>query len=516
MPTIPRANTNLSTAAVAERIAGCGAGAIGSRHGRPSPTGARGSDRDRVRRVARQTARAAGGDDRGAAASLDLPLPDGPTDALEVIEQLARNVEPGLTQMSGGRYFGFVIGGALPAATAADWLASAWDQNAGLALLTPSASVVEEVAGRWLKELLGIPPHASFGLVTGCQMAHATALLAARHHVLAAAGHDVERDGLVGAPPIRVVAGAKRHGTIDRALRFVGLGTGCIREVPSDDQGRMVVDGLRAELADATGPTIVCAQLGEVNTGACDDLEAIADAVEEAGAWLHVDGAFGLWAAASPSLRHLTAGSERADSWATDAHKWLNVPYDVGIAFCAHPDSHRAALGIRSAYLLHAEPDAGRDPLDWTPEHSRRARGFTTYAALRSLGRSGVAELVDRTCARARGAGRGARRASRLRGAERRRAEPGAVPLRGRRGDRRVRRRGAGRRRGVARRDGVGRPARRAPFGLELADERGRRRAGRRRVRRRARGRRALRGRPLRHGVRKTGLGACILAARER
>ena len=185
--------------------------------------------------------------------SLDLPLPDGPTDALEVIEELARDAEPGLTQVSGGRYFGFVVGGALPAATAADWLTSAWDQNAGLALLAPAASVVEEVAGRWLKELLGIPAHASFALVTGCQMAQSTALVAARNHVLAAAGHDVERDGLVGAPPIRVVAGAKRHGTLDRALRFIGLGTSCIREVPADEQGRMVVDGLRAELADAAG-----------------------------------------------------------------------------------------------------------------------------------------------------------------------------------------------------------------------------------------------------------------------
>jgi glutamate/tyrosine decarboxylase-like PLP-dependent enzyme len=333
---------------------------------------------------------------------LDHPLPDEPMDALEVVEELAREAEPGLTQMGSGRYFGFVIGGALPAAVAADWLTSAWDQNAGLALPTPSAAVVEEVAGRWLKEILHIPSHASFAFVTGCQMAHATALVAARNHVLARVGHDVEREGLAGAPPIRVVAGTKRHGTIDRSLRFVGLGTSCIREVPSDGQGRMVIDALRAELADASGPTIVCAQLGEVNTGACDDLAAIADAAEAAEAWLHVDGAFGLWAHASPTLRHLTAGSERADSWATDAHKWLNVPYDVGVAFCAHPDAQRAALGIRSSYLLHAEPDAARDPLDWNPEHSRRARGFTTYAALRSLGRSGVAELVDRTCARAR------------------------------------------------------------------------------------------------------------------
>jgi glutamate/tyrosine decarboxylase-like PLP-dependent enzyme len=302
--------------------------------------------------------------------------------------------------MTGGRYFGFVLGGSLPAALAADWLTSAWDQNAGLALPTPAAAVAEEVAGRWLKELLGIPAHASFAFVTGCQMAHATALAAARHHVLAAVDYDVERDGLVGAPAIRVLAGEKRHGTLDRALRFVGLGTGCVRAVPVDDQGRMLVDELRAELARGSGPTIVCSQLGEVNTGACDDVAAIAAAAIEAGAWHHVDGAFGLWAAAAPSLRHLTSGAELADSWATDAHKWLNVPYDNGLAFCAHPESHQAALGIRSAYLLYA--DDAREPLDWVPEHSRRARGFTVYAALRSLGRSGVADLVERSCAHAR------------------------------------------------------------------------------------------------------------------
>jgi glutamate/tyrosine decarboxylase-like PLP-dependent enzyme len=330
--------------------------------------------------------------------TLDLPLQDGPTDAHEVIEALVRDVDPGLAQMGSGRYFGFVIGGVLPVALAADWLTSAWDQNAGLALPTPAATVVEEVAGEWLKELLGIPAGASFALVTGCQVAHATALAAARNHVLAEAGHDVERDGLVGAPPIRVIAGGKRHGTIDRALRFLGLGTSCVRVVPADDQGRMLVEPLRDELARADGPTIVCAQLGEVNTGACDDLNAIADATSATGAWLHVDGAFGLWAAASPAHRHLAAGVERADSWATDAHKWLNVPYDNGIAFCAHPEAHRNALGIRSAYLIHADPDAARDPVDWNPEHSRRARAFTIYAALRALGRNGVAELVDRAC----------------------------------------------------------------------------------------------------------------------
>src|SRR2546421_2277121 len=331
---------------------------------------------------------------------LALPLPEAPTDTVTVVEELARDVEPGLTQMGGGRYFGFVIGGSVPAALAADWLTSAWDQNAGLALPTPAAAVVEEVAGRWVKELLGLPVHASFAFVTGCQMAHATALLAARHHVLMEAGHDVERDGLTGAPPIAVVAGAKRHGTLDRALRFVGLGASCVRPVAVDDQGRMLIDELRAELARTTGPTIVCSQAGEGSTGAFDDIDAVAELAREHGAWHHVDGAFGLWAAASPELRHLTAGIERADSWATDAHKWLNVPYDNGIAFCAHPESHQAALGIRSVYLVFAED--GREPLDWTPEHSRRARGFTVYAAVRSLGRSGVADLVERCCARAR------------------------------------------------------------------------------------------------------------------
>jgi glutamate/tyrosine decarboxylase-like PLP-dependent enzyme len=332
--------------------------------------------------------------------ALDLPLPEGSMDGLEVIEALARDVDAGLAQMGSGRYFGFVIGGVLPVALAADWLTSAWDQNAGLAIPTPAAAIVEEVVGRWLKELLCIPAHASFALVTGCQVAHSTALAAARNHVLAEAGHDVEKDGLVGAPPLRVIVGEKRHGTIDRALRFLGLGTGCIRPVSVDTQGRMVAEALRDELGRQSGPTIVCVQLGEVNTGACDDLNAAADACTSTGAWLHVDGAFGLWAAASASYRHLTAGVERADSWATDAHKWLNVPYDNGVAFCAHPKAHQAALGIRSAYLVHS--DAARDPVDWNPEHSRRARGFTIYAALRALGRSGVEDLIDRTCARAK------------------------------------------------------------------------------------------------------------------
>lgn len=327
------------------------------------------------------------------------PLPDTPSDPLAVIEHLAETAGKGVVAIPGGRYFGFVIGGAVPAAVAADWLTSTWDQNAGLYACGPSAAIVEEVVGDWLKELLGLPTHASFALVTGCQMAHATCLGAARNAVLARAGWDVERDGVTGAPLIRVLAGAKRHATIDRALRLLGLGTSAIVEVAADDQGRMHIDALRSALRDGAGPTIVCAQLGEVNTGSFDPIGDIADATTDA--WLHVDGAFGLWAAAAPSLRHLVASAERADSWATDAHKWLNVPYDCGLAFVAHPEPHRAAMTVQAAYLVQ-DPDAVRDEVDWTPEFSRRARGFAVYAALRSLGREGVAELVERCCARAR------------------------------------------------------------------------------------------------------------------
>ena len=340
-------------------------------------------------------------------AALGGPLPEQPSDALAVIEQLARDAEPGLMAMPSGRFFGFVIGGSIPAAIAADWLTSAWDQNSCLTLPSPATGVVEEVAGAWLKELLGLPEGASFGFVTGGQTAHFTCLAAARHHVLARVGWDVDRDGLNGAPPIRVVAGANRHATLDRALRFLGIGTASIHEVPADEQGRMLTEALRHEVSRADGPTIVCAQAGDINTGAFDDFQAVADVSGAAGAWLHIDGAIGLWAAASPSLRHLVAGAERADSWATDAHKLLNVPYDSGLAFCAHPGSHQAALGVRSAYLVHADAGAARDAMDFVPEHSRRARGFPIYAALRSLGRVGVADLVERSCARARALARG-------------------------------------------------------------------------------------------------------------
>ena len=327
--------------------------------------------------------------------ALGGPLPEEPLDPEQVLNDLAAGAEPGVVAMGSGRYFGFVIGGALPAALAADWLTTAWDQNAGLYVGGPSASVVEQVTREWLVELLGLPAEASIGFVTGTQMAHVTGLAAARFHVLDAIGWDVGRDGLTGAPGVRVLVGEKRHVTVDRALRLLGLGAPTV--VPADDQGRLQVDALRAALGD--GPTIVCAQAGEVNTGAFDPLPEIADACEQAGAWLHVDGAFGLWAAVAPGRKHLVEGIERADSWTTDAHKWLNVPYDSGIVFCAHPESHRAAMTITASYLIQDEGEQRvRDQVDWVPEFSRRARGFAVYAALRSLGRSGITELVERCC----------------------------------------------------------------------------------------------------------------------
>ena len=322
-------------------------------------------------------------------------LPDDPVEPQRVIDELVAAAEPGVVALGSGRYFGFVIGGALPAALAADWLTSTWDQNAGLYVGGPSASVVEQVTRGWLVDLLGLPPESSVGFVTGTQMAHVTGLAAARFHVLDAVGWDVGTKGLTGAPRVTVLAGEKRHVTVDRALRLLGLGAPTV--VASDSEGRLVPQALRGALGD--GPTIVCAQAGEVNTGAFDPLPEIADASEAAGAWLHVDGAFGIWAAVSPRLRHLVAGLERADSWTTDAHKWLNVPYDSGIVLCKHPESHRAAMTIAASYLIQDEgAQRVRDEVDWVPEFSRRARGFTVYAALRSLGRSGLVELVERCC----------------------------------------------------------------------------------------------------------------------
>jgi glutamate/tyrosine decarboxylase-like PLP-dependent enzyme len=334
--------------------------------------------------------------------ALGGPLPEGPLDDERVVSELVEAAGPGVVASAGGRYFGFVVGGTLPVALAADWLTSTWDQNSGLYVLGGSSSVVEEVTGAWLKELLALPADASVAYVTGCQMAHVTALAAARHRVLERAGWDLARDGLQGSPRIRVLVGEQRHITIDRALRLLGLGASQLEALAVDGEGRLRADAVRDALAAGEGPTIVCAQAGDVNTGNVDPLVEIADAVEGTGAWLHVDGAFGLWAAASPRHRHLVEGVERADSWATDAHKWLNVPYDSGIAFCADADAHRAAMSVRASYLVHSDDGGPRDPVDWTPEFSRRARAFPVYAALRALGRGGVADLVERCCAHAR------------------------------------------------------------------------------------------------------------------
>ena len=328
-------------------------------------------------------------------------LGSGPVAVDQVITDMVREAQPGLSAMGSPRFFGFVIGGAHPAGIAADWLATAWDQNAGLAAPTPAVAAFEEVAGRWLLDLLGLPAGASFALVTGCQMAHVTGLAAARHKVLAEVGHDVARDGLAGAPPIRVIAGEERHVTVDRALRLLGIGDRAIEPVAVDARGAMRTDALAEVLrsGDASRPAIVVAQVGNINTGASDPMASVCALAREAGAWVHVDGAFGLWAAASPSRRVEVEGVAEADSWATDAHKWLNVPYDCGLAFVRDREAHRAAIGVIAAYLVHQEDQNGpRDPLDWTLEFSRRARGLAVYATLRALGRDGVTELVDRLC----------------------------------------------------------------------------------------------------------------------
>lgn len=331
------------------------------------------------------------------------PMPADPISATAAIELLARVVaEGGIPTASGPRYFGYVTGGTLPVAIAADWLVSAWDQTASLYNLSPAIAVAEHVAGQWILELLGLPEHASVGFPTGCTMAHLTALAAARHKLLAELGWDVERDGLPGAPRINIIGGALRHITIDFATRYLGFGSGNTRVVAVDDQGRMRTDALRQVLAECEGPAIVCAQIGDVNSGAIDPVGEICDIAHEHGAWVHIDGAFGLWAAASPALRHLVSGVERADSWACDAHKWLNVPYDCGIVVVAHPAAHRAAmLNERPGYLPAPTPGE-RDAIEWVPDFSRRARSLPVWAVLRTLGSGGVAELVERCCANTR------------------------------------------------------------------------------------------------------------------
>jgi len=318
-----------------------------------------------------------------------------------VIEELVRDAKDGIVGSAGGRFFAWVIGGSLPAALAADWLTSAWDQNAAVYACSPAAAVVEEVAGEWLKELLGLPQSASFALVTGCQMAHTTCLSAARHALLAERGWDVERQGLYGAPRIRLLSSARRHGTFERSVRLLGLGHGQIHDLPVDSSGSLDPEALEQALqAEPDSPAVVLLQAGDVNAGIYDNFETLIPIAKRFRAWAHIDGAFGLWAAASPKYAHLVRGVSAADSWATDGHKWLNVPYDCGYAIVADSRAHKSAMSHHVPYI---QQDAeARDQSDWNPEWSRRARGFSTYAALRHLGRSGVCDLVERCCRHAR------------------------------------------------------------------------------------------------------------------
>ncbi len=329
---------------------------------------------------------------------LRVALPDEAENPLAVIERLASDVDPGLVASAGPRYFGFVVGGALPASVAADWLTAAWDQNSAVHALSPAAAAAEQVAGEWMKELLAIPAEASHGLPTGAGLGNAVGMAAARHALLARAGWDVEDRGLYGAPEIEVVIGEEAHATVLTALQYLGLGRARVTRVPADEQGAMRGDALADVVRGATDhPVLVVAQAGNVNTGAFDPLEPISAAVRAHGnAWLHVDGAFGLWAAAVPRLRHLVAGTERADSWATDAHKWLNVGYDCGFVAVRDEEAHRAAMVSEASYLMRS--GTNREGWEWVLDSSRRARGFALYAVLRSLGRSGVRDLVERCC----------------------------------------------------------------------------------------------------------------------
>ena len=322
-------------------------------------------------------------------------------DSLHVLEELSRLADPGVAATAGPRYFGFVVGGSLPAAVAADWLTSVWDQNAGLYVLSPAAAAAEQVAGNWIVDLLGLRKETSFGFVTGGTMSNFTALAAARHALLRQVGWDVEEQGLIGAPPITVITSDESHVSVFASLQMLGLGRGRAIRVATDDQGRMRSDELRSILADIQTPVLVCAQAGNVNTGAFDPIPEIAASVHERSGWLHVDGAFGLWAAASPKYRSLVEGIELADSVSVDCHKWLNVPYDSGLVFIRDAAAHHAAMTLNAPYYATA-PGVERDNSNWVPEASRRARGFTVYAALRALGRNGIAELVDRCCDLAR------------------------------------------------------------------------------------------------------------------
>ena len=334
--------------------------------------------------------------------ALGGPMPDRGEDPKAVVQALASGAEPGLIGSAGPRYFGFVVGGGVPGALAADWLTSAWDQNAGLYALSPAASVVEEVAAGWLLDLFGLPRESSVGFVTGATMANFTAIVAARHALLAEAGWKVEEDGLFGAPPIAVVTSDESHVTIFAALQMAGLGRARVHRVATDGQGRMRADALDETLARLEGPVLVCAQAGNVNTGSFDPLpEIVATVRDRPSTWLHVDGAFGLWAAAAPGLRDRVAALDGADSWTTDSHKWLNVPYDSGVVIVRDAAAHHGAMALGAAYYVETA-GGERDPYNWVPESSRRARGFAVYAALRSLGRDGLAAMLEGTAAIAR------------------------------------------------------------------------------------------------------------------
>jgi len=339
----------------------------------------------------------------GATASLSTlrmrlckPFNDEPLPAESVVSQLARDVEGGLNNSTNARFHAWVIGGCLPSALAADWLTSTWDQNAGLYSVSPAAVIVEEAVGGWLIDVFGLPASSSFALVTGCQMAHTTCLAAARTWLLQQHGWDVERQGMSGSPSVRIFCG-QRHSTIDRSLRLLGFGDESLHTLAVNEAGGLDATALESALREAAGqPAIVLLQAGDINTGSFDDFEKLIPIARRYGAWVHVDGAFGMWAAASPRFRHLVRGIEQAHSWATDGHKWLNVPYDCGYAFVAEREAHRAAMSYHASYLTQQE-DA-REPLDWNPEFSRRARGFASYAALRELGRDGLRELIERCC----------------------------------------------------------------------------------------------------------------------
>ncbi len=323
------------------------------------------------------------------------PLANEGMNAAQVVNDLVTDVQGGLVGSAGGRFFGWVIGGSLPAALAADWLTSTWDQNAAVFATGPAVAVIEEVCGQWLKELLGLPTTASFALVTGCQMAHATCLAAARNALLNKRGWNVERKGLAGAPQFRILCGG-RHGSIERAVRLLGLGSDCVMDLPVTNLGRLEASVLAKALEENRNcPTIVALQAGDINTGGFDSFAELIPVAHESGAWVHVDGAFGLWVAASPQYKHLLKNVKQADSWATDGHKWLNVPYDCGYAFVADSTAHRESMSHHASYVTH-DADA-RDEMDWNPDWSRRGRGVATYAAIRQLGKQGVADLIERS-----------------------------------------------------------------------------------------------------------------------